>query len=296
MLGVFGYHHMFIPGYANIVHPINDLLKKDALFEWTESHTTAMDQLAHAVATNPVLQWPNYKWPFFLEVDASQFATGAVLSQKDDQGWLRPVGSMSHSFNQAEWNYNIHDQELLAIIHGLHAWRHILLSTPYIITIYTDHKNLTFYRSAHQIMRRVVWYLEELADYYFTLVHKPGTLNCADAFSWRLDHDTGISDNKDVVVLGLELFTNAMKLLDLKQNVFATQEEHGKWIEELQKDFLLDRIREKWFHRGRPVVSEIEELWRQLLQQYHDRPLAGHPGIANTMANLARDFWWLTLK
>ena len=85
-LGVFGYHHMFIPGYANIVCPINNLLKKDIPFEWTDTHTAAIDQLAHAVATNPILQQPDYECPFFLEVDASQFATGAILSQKDDQG------------------------------------------------------------------------------------------------------------------------------------------------------------------------------------------------------------------
>jgi hypothetical protein len=87
-LGVFGYHRMFIPGYANIVRPINNLLKKDAPFEWTDEHTAAMDRLADTVATNPVLQRPNYERPFFLEVDASQFATGAVLSQKDDRGRL----------------------------------------------------------------------------------------------------------------------------------------------------------------------------------------------------------------
>ena len=144
---------MFIPGYANIVRPINNLLKKDTPFEWTETHTVAMDQLAHTVATNPVLQRPDYEHPFFLEVDASQFATGAVLSQKDDQGRLRPIGSVSCSFNQVERNYDIHDRELLAIIHRLHACRHILLSTPHIITIYTDHKNLTFYRSTHWIAR-----------------------------------------------------------------------------------------------------------------------------------------------
>ena len=75
---------MFIPGYANIVRPINNLLKMDVPFEWTDEHTTAMDRLADAVATNPILQQPNYERPFFLEVDASQFATGAVLSQKDE--------------------------------------------------------------------------------------------------------------------------------------------------------------------------------------------------------------------
>ena len=55
-LGVFGYHRMFIPGYANIVCPINNLLKKDIPFKWTDTHTMAMNQLAHMVATNPILQ------------------------------------------------------------------------------------------------------------------------------------------------------------------------------------------------------------------------------------------------
>ena len=77
---------MFIPGYANIVCPINNLLKMDVPFKWTDEHTAAMDQLADAVATNPVLQRLNYERPFFLEVDASQFTTGAILSQKDDWG------------------------------------------------------------------------------------------------------------------------------------------------------------------------------------------------------------------
>jgi hypothetical protein len=31
-LGVFGYHHAFIPGYAGIVRPLNNLLKKDTPF------------------------------------------------------------------------------------------------------------------------------------------------------------------------------------------------------------------------------------------------------------------------
>ena len=84
MLGVFSYHRAFIPGYVNIVRPLNNLLKKDAVFEWKDEHTKAMDQLAYVVTTNPVLQRPNYDKPFFLEVDASQYATGAILSQKDE--------------------------------------------------------------------------------------------------------------------------------------------------------------------------------------------------------------------
>ena len=170
------------------------------------------------------------------------------------------MGSVSCSFNQVEWNYDIHDQELLAIIYGLQAWRHILLSTLHIITIYTNHKNLTFYRSAHRIAQQVAQYLGELTDYHFTLVHKPGTSNRADAFSQWLDYDTGVLDNKDVIILGPELFTNATELLNLEQKVFTTQEECKEWITELQQSFPLDEIEGQWFYCGHPMVPESKEL------------------------------------
>jgi hypothetical protein len=114
-LGVFGYHRAFIPGYAGIVRPLNNLLKKDTPFVWKEEHTHAMNQLAEAVAANPVLQRPDYNKPFYLEVDASQYATGAILSQKNEKGRMRAIGSASRSFTPAERNYDIHDREYIWI-------------------------------------------------------------------------------------------------------------------------------------------------------------------------------------
>ena len=60
-LRVYGYHRTFIPGYANIVRPLNNLLKQDTPFEWKDEHTQAMDKLAQAVAANPVLQRSDYE-------------------------------------------------------------------------------------------------------------------------------------------------------------------------------------------------------------------------------------------
>ena len=96
---------------------------------------------------------------------------------------MRAVGSISRSFTPAERNYDIHDRELLAIIHGLRAWQHLLLSSPHVVTIFTDHKNLTYYRHAQRIAQRIARYLGELADYNFILVHKPGAQNKADSLS-----------------------------------------------------------------------------------------------------------------
>ena len=42
-------------------------------------------------------------------------------------GLWRPVAFLSKSLNETERNYEIHDKEMLAIIRGLEAWRHLFL-------------------------------------------------------------------------------------------------------------------------------------------------------------------------
>jgi hypothetical protein len=101
-LGVLGYQRQFIPNFLHLAHPLNELLKKNKKFEWTEECTQSVNALIKAVTSNPVLLHPDYKKPFVLEVDASQYTTGAILYQQDaDEHW-RPVGYYSKSFNEAE--------------------------------------------------------------------------------------------------------------------------------------------------------------------------------------------------
>jgi hypothetical protein len=115
-LGVLGYQQQFILNFSHLAHLLNELLKKGKKFEWMEEYTQAVDALIKAVTSHPVLLCLDYKKPFILEVDASQYATGVILYQQDvDEHW-RPVGYYSKTFNEAEQGYNIHDRELLAIM------------------------------------------------------------------------------------------------------------------------------------------------------------------------------------
>ena len=82
----------------------------------------------------------------------------------------------------------------------------------------------------------------------------------------------------------------------MEQKVFATQRRYEDEMKRLQENFSINKLDDKWFYHGRPIVPEEEGLRRQLLLQYHDHPLAGHPGITNTTTNLLRDFWGPTLK
>lgn len=54
--------------------------------------------------------------PSIIETDASDFSYGAVISQKDSTGEIRPVAFFSKKMTPAEMNYPIYDKELLAIV------------------------------------------------------------------------------------------------------------------------------------------------------------------------------------
>ncbi len=93
--------------------------------------------------------------PFELEVDASTFATEAILTQRDARNKPQAVGYFLKAFTSAEWNYDIHNRELLAVLWGLEHWRHLLMGSPHKIKVFIDHKNLEYYCHPQIINRRV---------------------------------------------------------------------------------------------------------------------------------------------
>ena len=94
---------------------------------------------------------PDQTKRFWLETDASAYATGAVLSQLCDDGKWRPVGFVSKSLSETEHNYAIHDKELLSVIRQLEEWRHILKGIKHKVEILNDHQNLTYFRTAQNL-------------------------------------------------------------------------------------------------------------------------------------------------
>jgi hypothetical protein len=104
-------------------------------FTWTEKHWDALETLITLVTTAPVLTYPDLEKQFKLEVDTLAFAVGAILFQRDDNGCKRDVEYYSKALNTTERNYNIWDQEFLAVITALKHWRHLLISTSHKIIV-----------------------------------------------------------------------------------------------------------------------------------------------------------------
>ncbi|RVW67906.1 hypothetical protein CK203_065252 [Vitis vinifera] len=62
---------------------VKGLLAKDAKFIWDERCQNSFDQLKKFLTT-PIVRAPNWQLPFELMCDASDFAIGAVLGQRED--------------------------------------------------------------------------------------------------------------------------------------------------------------------------------------------------------------------
>jgi RNase H-like domain found in reverse transcriptase len=90
--------------------------------------------------------------PFQIEVDSLDFATRVVLSQKssEDDKW-HPIAFLSKFLSPAEWNYKIHNKEMLAIIRHLEEWRHSVEGAEHQVEIWMDHRNLGIFYDCQKV-------------------------------------------------------------------------------------------------------------------------------------------------
>ena len=83
-LGHAGFYMRFIKDFSKLSKPLCELLGKDAKFIWDERCQKSFEQLKQFLTTVPIVRAPNWQLPFEVMCDASDFAIGAVLGQRED--------------------------------------------------------------------------------------------------------------------------------------------------------------------------------------------------------------------
>jgi len=207
-LGFTNFYHRFIQGFSHLAHPLFDLTWKDMEWRWGAEEQSAFDSLKEQITTAPILTLPDNLRPFRIEADSSDFATGAVLSQQspEDNKW-HPVVFFSKSLSPVEWNYEIHDKEMLAIVRALEEWRHFVEGAEHCCNIWTDHKNLQYFMMAKKLNWRQARWSLLLAQFDFIMHHHPGkSMGKTDTLSHQSDHRTGLEDNDNMVLLTPNFF------------------------------------------------------------------------------------------
>nr|CAN77154.1 hypothetical protein VITISV_021906 [Vitis vinifera] len=81
-LGHVGFYRRFIKDFSKISKPLCDLLAKDAAFHFSKECLNAFETLKSKQISSPVIVALDWKLPFTLMCDASDFAIGAVLGHQ----------------------------------------------------------------------------------------------------------------------------------------------------------------------------------------------------------------------
>ena len=173
---------------------------------------------------------------------------------------LHPIAYYSATFTATEWNYNIYEQELLAIMKALAHWRPYLEWTKVLFIIQTDHANLQYWKSPRNLNRCMAQWHADLQEYDYQLEYIPGKTNTvADALSQPADTNQGQQDNKDITILAQQIC------------ILHTP-------------------------KGQVIVPNMKELKRAIVSKAHDTPTAGHPGRDETLRKVQQNYWWVGMK
>jgi hypothetical protein len=312
-LGFANFYRRFIHSYSRVTAPITSLLRKNQLFEWSSQAQEAFDELKRRFTSAPVLRHFDPDLPIRLHTDASSVAISGIISQlqSSDSQW-HPVAFFSRKCIPAECNYGIPDLEMLAIVESMRHWRHYLEGAHHPIQVLSDHKNLATFMTTKVLNRRQARWAELLADYDFVLIPIPGKKNPADGPSRRPDYAI---DNPPPT--GSLIPPHALRLLpsphDSKLNALLcnlTGVDTGVVAESSRTQFLAtyptDAVAQQhlptpslpWsfdnngllLHKG--LIYVPESMRMNVMQEHHDAPLAGHPGIARTFELVTRNYWF----
>jgi len=150
LLGLWNLYRRFIHNFSAIVSSITNLLRQDFKFEWGEAQEAAFINITIVFTSGkiPILRHYDPEKPALLETDASDFAIAGILSQKFMDGKIHPVRFVSRKLTPAELNYDVYDKEMPAVVFSVRNNWHYLQGAVHETTIYSDHQNLTYFKTA----------------------------------------------------------------------------------------------------------------------------------------------------
>ena len=156
-LGHAGFYRRFIRDFSKITRPLCRLLEKDTKFYFDESCHNAFEEIKSRLVEAPIMAKPDLNREFEIMCDASDFAMGAVLGQKDEK-LFKAIYYASKTFNEARENYSTIEKEMLEIVFACENFRPYILGSH--VIIHTDHAAIKYLMAKKEAKPRLIrWVL-----------------------------------------------------------------------------------------------------------------------------------------
>ena len=173
-LGMAGYYRQFVPTMSDIAEPLNRLRKKGQPFIRDDDCNKAFGSLKEKLANPPVLAFPDWKEPFYIETDSSDFSVGGTLSQLNTKTeTLQPIGYFSNALQPSERNYSPGEKECRAILAASRKWRLYYRAAAELIFI-TDHEPLEWLLERKDSRGKYARWILELEALNYEIISRNG--------------------------------------------------------------------------------------------------------------------------
>ena len=139
-LGLVNFYGRFIPDCATLLHPLNQLLRKEESFVWTVDCTRAFEAVKQRLSSYPISAHYDVNLPVVIECDASPYGIGASLLHAYPDGSEHPVVFVSRALSRAESHYSQIEREALAIVFAVTRLHQYIYGRRF--KLRTDHKPL----------------------------------------------------------------------------------------------------------------------------------------------------------
>lgn len=246
-----------------------------------------------------------------VHVDSSGYAYSGILSQKAADGKLHPVAYFSRKLTPTESKWQVHDQELGAIVACFEEWRSWLTGTQVATSVFSDHLNLRYFMSAQAWTAKQARWASFPSEFTFDILHIPGKLHPLDPALRRPDYATGSQFTDCVTLLGRreqdktcinDVHLQKLKISRICDPLSSFMPPEETTLTALQALYESDALLGGklptalnfhdllWWWKDKIYVPE--SMQNMILEQIHATPSGGHWGSMKTLDLLTRTFEW----
>jgi hypothetical protein len=303
-LGLANYYNVFVPRMHNLRAPLNELLKKDQKWVWTQECEEAFKKIKDILTSDLFLAHYNPKHEIVVASDASAYGIGACILHKMDDGKLRPISHASRTLLPAERNYSQIEKEALSIVFAVKKFHRFLHGRHFLLQ--TDHKPLlTIFGSKKGLPQHTANRLQRwgtiLLNYNFQMEYVPSKkLGHADGLSRLIPKQTEPLEDMVIAAIQAEAevkntLCDTVRELPVTLDEIKSKAEVDEFILSTKEKINNNQLNEGIFsicdnvllYSDRVVIPTT--LQKRMLKEFH----VGHPGISR-MKSLMRSFVYWT--